>query len=201
MNDQRLCLTGRHQANSDHFSWWLATLDTALRALSRRERRNGFDEDDTNQDILLGALMKGPSLAERYANPATYARVRKRHADITRRRREASQRGQGSDFSRVVHSVDAPHDPSERSIHEIVSGPDDADLAVLRRCEATDVRAWLSASVEPRDARALLAVRGWDISVSDYASVEGCARETLSRRLGIATATLRRQPRNMNALP
>ena len=198
MNDQRQCLTGPHRADSDHFSWWLATLDAALRALSRRERRDGLD-DDTNQDILLGALMKGPSLAERYANPATYARVRKRHADITRRR-EASQRGQGSDFSRVVHSVDAPHDPSERSIHEIVPGPDDADLAVLRRCEATDVRAWLSASVEPRDARALLAVRGWEISVSEYATIEGCARETLSRRLGNATATLRSQTHNMNAL-
>ena len=201
MSDPQRCLTGPHRADSDHFSWWLATLDAALRALSRRERRDGFDEDDTNQDILLGALMKGPSLTERYANPATYARVRKRHADITRRRRDASQRGQGSSFSRVVQSVDAPHDPSERSIHEIVPDPDDADAAALRRCEATDVRAWLSASIEPRDARALLAVRGWEISVSEYATVEGCARETLSRRLGNATATLRRQPRTMNGLP
>lgn len=181
-----MTVTGRFETG--RFETWVTTLAETAMATARRRGIDSHDAADVAQEIVLGALRRGPVLMQQYPDAQVYAAVRLRHAHVTWLRSEGVQRAEGARRDRRVQSIDAVYD--DGSTIDIASADDDVCDAVIRGIEANEVRCLLGSYLDDCEVDLLLEIKGHGVSVADHARQHGLARETVSRRLGRASRRL-----------
>lgn len=170
-----------------------------MRQLTGRHRHP--HADDVVQSETLTVVERIDIIRETYPDPATYARVRARHAGIDHDRRQAAQRGHGSrmryhddgtvSWARDVVSGDAPDPTTGMTIFDTLVA-DDADPAeivgqreTLRHLVETVVM-----PLSPRARQVVMLVKVHHFTVTEAAELIGIDRASASRLLHRSLATL-----------
>lgn len=191
----------------DRFSAWLVQLQHRLLSALRTSGRPRADHGDIASIAVADAMAKGPSIMDRYPNPAVYASVRVRHAAESYYRSDRAQRGEGSRLygkadgtlepGRRVVSADAAATSEvgdERSYYErsitVPGFEDDAVDAIVGGDLLRSILTACAGAISQQDLDLFVLNKAYGHSVSELAAFHHVTRETMSRRLSRVTKVI-----------
>jgi|GEM_PF-2080002 len=170
---------------------------TVVRVLARCGQRHAVDAaDDVAQEVALALLADTVRLAriiERYPDPATFGRVRARHAFTQWERAVRADRGEGARLvcgadgqmrpARIVVAGDAPLPGGGGDHWGLLGATDDPADDLVELLTQRSAAARFLATLTPTDREIVIAVLGYGDQVTQIAARLGIARETAARRL------------------